>query len=871
MRATGEGLRILGRRRDLSREIIKSETILRDLYQGGGSTYVLKGKVVSGRLDLRHRKVDVAVEIRECEFLDDVDFRYCEFLQTVDLSRCIFRGEFNSGDATESHTIYHKDLTCSGAVFKKSASFNGCKIEGSAFFSGVTFDSAQDAVDFTTASIGNTLELDGAVFKCPATFGSLNCGSIGVFTDARFESTEDVRFDSATFGGSFACDGAKFHGRTFFDLLRCGGRGGFRSAEFKSQEGVNFVGASFGSNIEATVATFEGPATFNSLKCGLDGFFDGTHFKSDVEFGYAVFEGNLNCSDVSFEGPASFVSTECRNLGLDNATFDARTVFNHLKCANVGSFRRTIFRGLEQVSFGYASFENTLVCSDTVFQGPAEFGALRCSGSIFFNNANFVSEGDVSFASVSAHGLEFQQAKFAGSASFNGCNIVRGAFFNNAEFNGLDFGHASIQKDLYFDGAQVKGRAELGWIECRNLICRGTIFGGDAQFNSLRCGVGASFVDARFGNDATFDYATFGKALDCNTSKFYGNVSLRSVTCGGSAFFNGIEFLGERWRADWSDTVLDGNLECQDTTFCGDVRFDRLSCKGSGIFNRTRFLSLRGVSYTRAKFDGDLRLEGTIVVGSANLSMVQVSQDLVLNALQLGREISLHGATVGTLRLEGEGFPSKGVSSDLRDLSFARFSGSKEKALSFTRSQHPTKFTRQPYLQLERAYSRAGNEVEAKQTHYRGRRDLRENAKTSGGATKWSWWTKLGDLLWKWLSGYGARTYLLALYILIFLIVGTAVFWANSAVTPRSSPPPNTAVAVAPADESPESPPRWRKPLAPIGYSLDLFIPVLNLRFEDRWEPAGQWRGGYALVHTMAGWILVPLLVGALAGLVRRR
>jgi len=41
---------------------------------------------VAGRLDLRHHKVSVAVEIQDCEFLDAVDLRYCEFEQAVDFT-----------------------------------------------------------------------------------------------------------------------------------------------------------------------------------------------------------------------------------------------------------------------------------------------------------------------------------------------------------------------------------------------------------------------------------------------------------------------------------------------------------------------------------------------------------------------------------------------------------------------------------------------------------------------------------------------------------------------------------------------------------------------------------------------------------------
>ena len=64
--------------------------------------YLMSGKQIEGRLDLKHRTIEVAVDIQNCEFLDEVDLRYCEFKQAVYFSDCRFVGRFNSGDADEA-------------------------------------------------------------------------------------------------------------------------------------------------------------------------------------------------------------------------------------------------------------------------------------------------------------------------------------------------------------------------------------------------------------------------------------------------------------------------------------------------------------------------------------------------------------------------------------------------------------------------------------------------------------------------------------------------------------------------------------------------------------------------------------------------
>ena len=175
-----------------------------------------------------------------------------------------------------------------------------------------------------------------------------------------------------------------------------------------------------------------------------------------------------------------------------------------------------------------------------------------------------------------------------------------------------------------------------------------------------------------------------------------------------------------------------------------------------------------------------------------------------------------------------------------------------------------------------------GDEVEAKKMHYRGRRDLRENVKKvqrEHGVKKWPPWSKVGDVLLKYLTGYGVRTWLLSSYMVLFLIAGTRIFWQGSTVRPRASVTSDDRVAVETAGELSTSSPveeqrsyeRTWHTISPFAYSLDLFLPLVNLRYDERWEPADQLRVGYALVHAMAGWLLVPLLVASLAGIARRQ
>jgi hypothetical protein len=314
------------------------------------------------------------------------------------------------------------------------------------------------------------------------------------------------------------------------------------------------------------------------------------------------------------------------------------------------------------------------------------------------------------------------------------------------------------------------------------------------------------------------------------------------------------------------------------------ANFYRIRCEGSGIFNGAQFSSPfkpEAPYFSLAHFGGDLSFWDTHFAGPPNLSWVRIGQGLILTGSRFEQEVALRGATVGVLVIEGDTFPFKRANLDLRECNFERFVGEKETAAKLAWAQDPSNFSRDPYLQLEKYYASIGDEVEAKRVHYRGPRDLRANAKDElRGSTRWTRFTSWGDWWLKWLTGYGVRTWLLLVWISAFLIAGTVVFWSDNALESTASAPPSepaeTEVGEGPSSFSAtnegQSPTDLKRKLFDrAAYSLDLFLPVVNLHIDEKWEPQGLGREVYALVHSMVGWLLVPLLVASLAGIVRRQ
>jgi hypothetical protein len=263
-----------------------------------------------------------------------VDLRYCKFEQAVYFLDCTFYQEFNSGDTTESHTIYQKELNCIGSHFKKAASFNGIQVESAAYFHNCRFEleepvkspeypslSKRYTVDFATASFGHHLECTDAVFRGYVSFSSISCGGIGQFASTRFE--KGANFTAASFGWDFYCTDAQFRGPAIFNSLRCEGNGYYRGVCFEEKaEKADFAYASFSRNLNCTDAQFRGPAIFNSLRCEGNGDYRDVRFEEKADFAYASFSRNFYCTGAKFKGPAILHGLRCGGFGLaDSARF----------------------------------------------------------------------------------------------------------------------------------------------------------------------------------------------------------------------------------------------------------------------------------------------------------------------------------------------------------------------------------------------------------------------------------------------------------------------------------------------------------------------------------------------------------------------
>lgn len=487
--------------------------------------------------------------------------------------------------------------------------------------------------------------------------------------------------------------------------------------------------------------------------------------------------------------------------------------------------------------------------------------AVNFSGCTFRRGFN-CGDGDESHT-VFRKDLLCRACVFRGAATFVGISCDGSGFFNRSRFEdraeGANFGGARFGKSVEFVGG---------------------VFGGGACFNGMECGASATFESARFESPlhvVDFAAARLGTMLNCRSAVFRGGLYLYGLRCGLVATLQGARFEHSGRTVEFSNASFDYHLDCNDTDFAGPARFDGCTCV-HGTFRGARFRDPRsGPSFRFAQVSSNLDLREARFTGGLSLEQAKVGGDLVLSGTEVHGHADLHGTKVRRLRW-GDAFPFEDATVDLRTCTFELFAGpetrgargrsatreAREHARRFVQAQRRDLFSRDPYLQLERFYSRGGDEEEAREIYYMGRCDARRNALDANGNVQWS--RRRGSLDWllKHLTGYGVKTHRVVPVLLVFLALGTAVFWrcepeaAASARAAAAAPGPGTAPDPAPK--------LFRRAV----YSLDLFIPVIELPFTEELKPVGLWTQAYALTHVVVGWILIPLVIASVSGVLRR-
>ncbi len=326
------------------------------------------------------------------------------------------------------------------------------------------------------------------------------------------------------------------------------------------------------------------------------------------------------------------------------------------------------------------------------------------------------------------------------------------------------------------------------------------------------------------------DGAQIGGALELQDSTFLDRVSLSGIEVAGALFVDRSHF--SHGFSLKNGTIL-GALQAFDTTFpctgadCdgGDAvpSFWGAHIGGDLTLARTHFDGK--VDASQLRVDRSLILDHAVFGGPANFGAGVVGNYFVVDAPQFKKNVSLVQLRYGSISNGEENLNDENTWRDLKKL-FAN-----------------CEFSSDIYSRLEEFFTGSGESDLANSVYIEEK--IQERRRLSGAALIVNWTLYLT-------IAYGRHPALAFVWSLLFILIGTGVFYGEAGMLPTEADKPSSKYSAF-----------W--------FSVDLFVPLTRLQAADRWVPKKERRyaWSYLRIHHLLGWVLIPLGVAALTGLIK--
>ena len=553
--------------------------------------------------------------------------------------------------------------------------------------------------------------------------------------------------------------------------------------------------------------------------------------------------GRLDLAFVSIPFPLALVhctiekgidltETEARAIALDGSSSGPIAAAQaHIR----GSFYlRDGFNAHGEVRLLGATIKGSLECRNASFSNPAgdaiSANGLVVSGSVFMDNG-FYARGTVRLV---------------------GASIERMFICNGGRF--VNPGKEAITADGIHVGSSVM--LEKGFIAIGEVRLMGASVQGD-----LSCRGGRIL---NRGDDA---------------------LSADGINVGGSANLNrGFKAIG---RVRLVGASIKRDLTCRDSHLLNHGKdalvIDRARIEGN-LYFEGQFHCNGMISMRNSRISGDVHVWNARFSGSGATGLIaenaSISGKLLWKGVKLAEETQLNLSHAKTIQLADEesswpaagnlfldGFTYHAISEGPTDA---------KRRLAWLRRQSHKPYQQHPYEQLASVLRRSGYDEDAIEIAIAGEDDrLRYGELTF--ATRMRQWAL------KYLLDYGYKPHYRALLLSsILIIMGWILFQIGGAADLMS--PTRERVYMDTSYSGTQAMPDEYPDFNPLVYSIDSFVPFVDLHQEDYWLPNANHScklGDYTLpcgallrtyhwLHISMGWILATLFAVGLTGLVRK-
>jgi hypothetical protein len=568
----------------------------------------------------------------------------------------------------------------------------------------------------------------------------------------------------------------------------------------------------------------------------------------------------LNCQ---FRSAAIFAGANFKGIVSFNAsTFAADADFYGMKVGQSAYFRKAFFEG--PVDFGAADIAHDFAAEEAEFtnrEQGANFNSMKAGHSALLNNAVF--EGPVNFGAANiASNFEADKAQFKNkekAANFNSMKVGQAASFQNSVFEGpVDFGAADITNHFQATEAQFKNGEQ------------------EASFNAMKVGGSAFFEKAVFEGPVNFIAADIAKHFDARQAQFKNKkqpASFNGIKV-EAAIFHKVLFEGP---VDFNAADIASNFEAPGAQFRSKTETIQLQmkCGRKGVFTEATFAgpaSFAGSSFLYLMISGpnadttpipQLDLSRSSIKGQLSMRRIRV-HDLVAPSLHVEGPAAFtdivveHSADLSdgdfeTLDLSRSVWPRNGHNGQtfqMRGMNYKYLRGADANESTshnaLLKLADQSAFTADVYGHLETFFLRQGYGADADRAFIAGKRREREESLRRKEYLSW-----LGSKLLDCLVGYGRHPSHAGYFCAFFVGLGFVLFAPKKMELQKSEDTPRIYNRF------------W--------YSLGLFLPVVNLEADKVWKPKPNqtFLRNYMRVHILLGWILIPIFLAALSGLIK--
>jgi len=381
------------------------------------------------------------------------------------------------------------------------------------------------------------------------------------------------------------------------------------------------------------------------------------------------------------------------------------------------------------------------------------------------------------------------------------------------------------------NGVQIKGAVITGTLDLSNAVIA----------------YDTSFKDCCFTDEVYCRKSRFERSLALSGSDFRSEVDFTSAEIAGGFLADETQFANPAEEANFERVKTGGDLVIRNAVFAGKALFTKADVTGDFNAAGAQFINANEeATFDSVRVKEYAFFHDTVFNGPTSFAFANIGMNFGVSKAQFN---DTHGgADFSNMRIGQTAVFSNVVFKgpiNLEGLAFQRVAT--DDWAGFFDMVNRSSYSPGVYTNLESLFRKEGDSKKADAIYLEQKR--RERRQFLGGFA-WFW-----SLAQDWLVGYGRHLEWVLPWSAILVVIGAFVFWRERGME----------------TQKPDDAERLKNRYHPFWYSLDLFLPIIDLGETNLWAPRKDRRAArlYMRFHMILGHLLVPIGLAAWTGIIK--